>query len=65
MKDFSISPQEMVASFWRNRALIKVLTQREVLGRYRGSKLGLFWSLFNDAGYLHICVWRHLQGPLE
>lgn len=47
MKDFSISPQEMVASFWRNRALIKALTQREVLGRYRGSKLGMFWSLFN------------------
>lgn len=37
----------MVASFWRNRSLIKSLAQREILGRYRGSFLGLFWSFFN------------------
>jgi lipopolysaccharide transport system permease protein len=47
MQHFSTSPVEMVASFWRNRALITALTKREILGRYRGSSLGLFWSLFN------------------
>jgi lipopolysaccharide transport system permease protein len=47
MQHFSASPIEMVASFWRNRALITALTKREILGRYRGSSLGLFWSLFN------------------
>ncbi|WP_283183770.1 ABC transporter permease [Pseudomonas svalbardensis] len=47
MQDFSTSPVEMVASFWRNRALIKALTKREILGRYRGSILGMLWSLFN------------------
>lgn len=47
MQHFSISPGEMVASFWRNRDLIIALTTREVMGRYRGSFLGLFWSLFN------------------
>lgn len=47
MRDFSSSPIEMVASFWRNRALIKALTKREILGRYRGSILGMFWSFFN------------------
>jgi len=47
MQHFSTSPIEMVASFWRNRALIAALTKREILGRYRGSSLGLFWSLFN------------------
>jgi lipopolysaccharide transport system permease protein len=44
MKDFSASPREMVASPWRNRSLIVALTKREILGRYRGSILGLFWA---------------------
>lgn len=47
MRDFSISPREMFASLWRNRALVVALTKREVVGRYRGSFLGLFWSFFN------------------
>ncbi len=37
----------MAASAWRNRALIVQMTQREVLGRYRGSMIGLAWSFFN------------------
>lgn len=47
MQDFSASLFEMVASFWRNRNLILVSARREVLGRYRGSILGLLWSFFN------------------
>lgn len=47
MQIFSISPKEAVLSFWRNRRLIRVLVEREVLGRYRGSFLGILWSLFN------------------
>ena len=47
MKNFSASPREMVASFWRNRSLINSLAQREILGRYRGSMLGIFWSFVN------------------
>jgi len=47
MQNFSASPKEMVASLWRNRELIRVLTQREVLGRYRGSFFGILWSFFN------------------
>lgn len=45
MQHFSASPREMVASFWRNRQLVRNLVQREVLGRYKGSMLGIFWSL--------------------
>ncbi|MBC7488885.1 MAG: ABC transporter permease [Glaciimonas sp.] len=45
MQNFSASPREMVASLWRNRQLIRNLIQREVLGRYKGSVLGIFWSL--------------------
>jgi lipopolysaccharide transport system permease protein len=44
MTRFPATPREMAASFWRHRALIGVLTKREVMGRYRGSVLGLLWS---------------------
>lgn len=47
MQHFSITPQELVRSLWRNRALIFASSKREVLGRYRGSALGLLWSFFN------------------
>jgi lipopolysaccharide transport system permease protein len=36
-----------VANFWRHRHLIAQLIRRDVVGRYRGSFLGVFWSLFN------------------
>ena len=38
---------ELFASLWRNRQLILQMTKREVIGRYRGSVLGLAWSFFN------------------
>lgn len=47
MQHFSILPQEMVASLWRNRDLVKTLVKREVVGRYRGSFMGILWSFFN------------------
>lgn len=47
MQHYSISPNEMVASFWRNRGLIMAMVKREVIGRYRGSILGICWSFFN------------------
>ena len=47
MQNFSLSPKKIVRDFWRNRSLIKSLVQREVIGRYRGSILGLLWSFIN------------------
>ncbi len=47
MQSFAISPIEMFRSLWRNRELIKASAKREVLGRYRGSFLGMLWSFFN------------------
>jgi lipopolysaccharide transport system permease protein len=47
MQNFPISPKEIAASLWRNRSLIKALTQREVIGRYRGSVMGILWSFLN------------------
>nr|WP_312196778.1 ABC transporter permease [Brucella anthropi] len=47
MQRFHISPQAMLSSFWHNRGLILALTEREVIGRYKGSFLGIMWSVFN------------------
>ena len=44
---FSTSVVELFLSQWRNRQLIAQMTKREVVGRYRGSVLGLAWSFFN------------------
>ncbi len=41
------SPAALVESLWSNRALIGQLVKREILGRYRGSVLGIAWSFFN------------------
>jgi lipopolysaccharide transport system permease protein len=43
----STSIVAMIRSFWKNRSLIRQMTWRDVLGRYRGSLLGLAWSFFN------------------
>lgn len=47
MQQFSATPKEMLVSLWRHRELIKASAKREVLGRYRGSAMGLMWSFFN------------------
>lgn len=47
MQNFPATPREIAASLWRNRSLLKASIKREVLGRYRGSVLGILWSFFN------------------
>ena len=47
MQNFSASPREILASFWRNHGLIYALSKREVVGRYRGSYFGILWSFIN------------------
>src|SRR5262249_26889487 len=44
---FPLSPIAMGTSLWSHRRLIWQLTRREVVGRYRGSMLGLVWSMVN------------------
>jgi|TARA_R100001480_G_scaffold15688_2_gene24586 lipopolysaccharide transport system permease protein len=43
----SLSPRQMLKSLVINRRLIYQMAKREVIGRYRGSVLGLAWSFFN------------------
>ncbi|KUE90276.1 hypothetical protein ASL20_03855 [Cupriavidus necator] len=45
MKTFSASPLALVRSLVANQGLILNLAQREAIGRYKGSILGIFWSL--------------------
>jgi len=44
---YSTSPYEIVGTLWRNRELVSQLTKREIIGRYRGSLMGLAWSFLN------------------
>lgn len=41
-------------SLWRNRQLIVQMTKREVIGRYKGSAMGLAWSFFNPVFMLAV-----------
>lgn len=47
MQNFPYTPQEILKSILRNRALINVLIKREVIGRYKGSLLGIIWPFLN------------------
>lgn len=44
---FDGSPFGMMKSLWNNHQLVWQMTKREVVGRYRGSFMGLVWSFFH------------------
>lgn len=44
----------LTKSCWRNRQLIMQMTRREVVGRYKGSALGLVWSFLNPVFMLAV-----------
>ncbi|MFZ1712744.1 MAG: ABC transporter permease [Nitrosomonas sp.] len=46
----AVRPTSLLAlskSLWHNRRLIEQMIRREVVGRYKGSVMGLTWSFFN------------------
>lgn len=50
MKLYQPLPQNPLAIFhslWRHRQLVWQMSKRDVLGRYRGSMIGVAWSFFN------------------
>ncbi|MEH6452511.1 MULTISPECIES: ABC transporter permease [Pseudomonas] len=47
MQSFPANPRSIIDGFWNNRHLIKSFVIRDVLGRYRGSIMGLLWSFLN------------------
>jgi lipopolysaccharide transport system permease protein len=44
----------MLKSLWGNRELIAQMTRREVVGRYKGSVMGLLWSFLNPVFMLTV-----------
>lgn len=54
MKHYSMSPLEMIHSSIRNINLILTLARKEVIGRYRGSIMGILWSFFQPLFMLTI-----------
>ena len=51
---FSASPVGAVRSLWTNRQLIARMGQREIIGRYKGSAMGLAWSFITPLFMLAI-----------
>jgi len=45
--DQPVSIKSLARSLWVHRELISQMTRREVIGRYRGSVMGMAWSFFN------------------
>jgi lipopolysaccharide transport system permease protein len=54
MQQFSVTPRGMLANFWSCRSLIQALIKREVMGRYRGSMMGVLWSFFHPLFMLFV-----------
>lgn len=42
-----VSIASLLRSIWTNRQLVSQMTRREVIGRYKGSAMGLVWSFLN------------------
>jgi lipopolysaccharide transport system permease protein len=65
----------MAASFWRHRELIGQLVRRDIEGRFKGSWLGVMWSLILPIGMLAVYTlvlsgfmkfhWPGANGTLE
>jgi lipopolysaccharide transport system permease protein len=49
-----LNPIALLQDLWRRRSLIRQFTQREIQGEYRGSFLGLLWSLVHPLVLLGI-----------
>jgi len=54
MQHYPIHISEMIRTLWRNRSLVSALTKREIIGRYKGSMLGILWSFFNPVFMLTV-----------
>lgn len=54
MQRFGLSPRTLLTVLWQQRHLIWQMTKREVVGRYRGSIMGILWSFFNPVFMLTI-----------
>jgi lipopolysaccharide transport system permease protein len=71
----ALSPLAIASSAWRHRELIAQLTRRDIEARYKGSWLGVLWSLILPVGMLAVYTlvlsgfmkfrWPGANGTLE
>lgn len=54
MVNHPTSPAYLIQTLWRHRQLIADLAKRDALGKYRGSTLGIFWSVLTPIFMLSI-----------
>jgi lipopolysaccharide transport system permease protein len=54
MQSFSASPIQLLASLVKNRQLMFDLARRDAVGRYKGSMLGILWSLLTPLMMLSV-----------
>lgn len=68
-----VSLKSLVLNLWRHRGLILQMTKRDVIGRYKGSVMGVMWSLINPLFLLGVYTFvfsvvfkaRWGDGPVE
>jgi len=58
----STSPLELACSLWRHRELLRALVFREIIGRYKGSILGMVWSFLTPL--LMVLVFTFVFGEI-
>jgi lipopolysaccharide transport system permease protein len=46
-KNRPLTPLGLLRTLWGFKSLIAQMTKREVVGRYKGSTMGLAWSFLN------------------
>jgi lipopolysaccharide transport system permease protein len=45
-------PQQGMLDLWGMRHLTAIMVKRDLLGRYKGSMMGFFWTIINPLGHL-------------
>jgi lipopolysaccharide transport system permease protein len=53
-QSYPTTPIALIKNLWHYRQLIAQMTKREVVGRYKGSVLGLAWSFFSPVILLSV-----------
>ena len=51
----------MIASLYRQRALIYELARRDIVGRYKGSVFGIFWAMIQPLLMLSVYTFVFTQ----
>lgn len=51
-----VEPPKGILSLWSLRHLIGLMVKRDMLGRYKGSIMGFFWTIINPLGHMMLYI---------